>query len=510
MRAFYITALILSFNQLVFGQGFSKLYSINDTTRLYQEGVAVALDTNEFTSVVLSNDQVNDGILNQFYIHFIQSDTLGNLQQFIHIRMADTAYNIHPFDMIKLSNNTFLVSATYTQKYGPAPHHPILFNLSSTGNLLWSKALDVNCGSGSHNRLLELENGNILYVYHDFAEGFRPIYSLVDANGNFSNFNRFPWPSVMPRAFHLNNDATFDVMTNYGDLLNISSDLSQINSNRKYWKQGGISFQRLSNGKYLIASMQEFGGDPIFSLTEANGNVLWSKQISSTFGPLPTTYTTFDFNFIEETTEGNIAIGVWDMFAKRLNYIQLDQEGNLLTSRIGDNVLSHADYMGNNQIYTFNLEDFLTTDFVIEKRNLNTFYPCDFEVNNVVTNADAMEIASDSATLFPIAAPAVVDINLSVQTVANVVDFGTHCDFSTANITEETTTNINLYPNPTSGQIFIESQTDVLQVIVRNMMGQQVLVSRENHLDLSDLENGIYLLDITTANGRSVRKITKH
>ncbi|MDX1447063.1 T9SS type A sorting domain-containing protein [Lishizhenia sp.] len=508
MKAFYLSALLLLVNCSLFAQEFSKQFFINDTTRLYQGGVAVALDTNEFTSVVLSNDQVTDGILNQFYFHFIQSDTLGNLQQFIHVRMADTAYNIHPFNMIKLNNNTFLISATSRQKYGPSNSKPVLINMSETGNILWSKSLDVSCASGANNRLLQLSNGDILFVYQDFSHGFRPIYCLVDENGNFSNFNRFPWPSVMPRTLHLNDDGTFDLITSNGDLLNIEQDLSQINSNRKYFKQGGIFFHRLENGNYLIAIMQEFGGDPIFIMTDSQGTELWSKQIASTFGPVPINYTTFDFDFIEETADGNLLIGVHDMFAKRHNYLTIDMQGNLISSRIGNNVLSHAQHNGNDQMYIFNLGDFQTNNFILEKRKFNTFYPCDYEVENVVTDASAMEIQPDSASLFPVAAPTVIDINLNAQTVPNVVDFGTLCDFSTAG-TQENEVLIDVYPNPTNGIVHIESSSKIVHIRVRNALGQEVSVSRDSHLDLSGLENGIYLLEITTNAGRSLHKLVK-
>lgn len=506
MKAFYLSALFLLLNCSLFAQEFSKHFFINDTTRLYQEGVAVALDTNEFTSVVLSNDQVTDGILNQFYFHFIQSDTLGNLQQFIHVRMADTAYNIHPFNMIKLNNNTFLISATSRQKYGPSNSKPVLINMSETGNILWSKSLDVSCASGANNRLLQLSNGDILFVYQDFANGFRPIYCLVDENGNFSNFNRFPWPSVMPRTFHLNDDGTFDLITSNGDLLNIEQDLSQINSNRKYFKQGGIFFHRLENGNYLIAIMQEFGGDPIFIMTDSQGTELWSKQIASTFGPIPINYTTFDFDFIEETADGNLLIGVHDMFAKRHNFLTMDMQGNLISSRIGNNVLSHAANIGNDQMYIFNLGDFQTNNFILEKRKFNTFYPCDYEVENVVTDISAMEIQPDSASLFPISAPPIVNVNLSAQTVPNVVDFGTLCDFSTAG-TQENEVIIEIYPNPTKGTVNIESTSQIKNLSVRNTIGQIVFTGNENQIDLSFLESDVYLIEIETSEGKVLKKI---
>lgn len=69
-----------------------------------------------------------------------------------------------------------------------------------------------------------------------------------------------------------------------------------------------------------------------------------------------------------------------------------------------------------------------------------------------------------------------------------------------------------IYPNPTDGIIFIntENQT-ILNVSVLDILGKSVLDYNEGfkEINISQLQNGIYFLKITTLNGDFVQKILK-
>jgi hypothetical protein len=70
---------------------------------------------------------------------------------------------------------------------------------------------------------------------------------------------------------------------------------------------------------------------------------------------------------------------------------------------------------------------------------------------------------------------------------------------------------IRVYPNPSNGIFYIESDVEV-QLQVQNAMGQDVLVKNLNgssFLDLSKQANGVYTLKLETSQGTSTRKIIK-
>ena len=72
-----------------------------------------------------------------------------------------------------------------------------------------------------------------------------------------------------------------------------------------------------------------------------------------------------------------------------------------------------------------------------------------------------------------------------------------------ANATEDA---IQIYPNPTSGIVYIKSSKDINNVSIVDMMGRTVLVkqSHEKMLDLSMLPKGIYFVRVTTIDNSSI------
>lgn len=62
-----------------------------------------------------------------------------------------------------------------------------------------------------------------------------------------------------------------------------------------------------------------------------------------------------------------------------------------------------------------------------------------------------------------------------------------------------------VYPNPTSGMVTIQANDEIAQVTVFNLVGTEVLSNTTvgNTLDISSLDNGVYILKGMTANGAS-------
>jgi len=75
---------------------------------------------------------------------------------------------------------------------------------------------------------------------------------------------------------------------------------------------------------------------------------------------------------------------------------------------------------------------------------------------------------------------------------------------------------INIYPNPSTGKIFISNNlskkaenimvTDLLRNVIINLP-EQTLLQGNNELDLTSLQNGIYLLKVQTGNTSEIKKI---
>jgi len=63
---------------------------------------------------------------------------------------------------------------------------------------------------------------------------------------------------------------------------------------------------------------------------------------------------------------------------------------------------------------------------------------------------------------------------------------------------DELTTNLSIYPNPTSGVLHIQADSPIAFATVYNSIGKKVQVSLiDNELDLSQLSNGLYIVNLS-------------
>ncbi|MBO9700676.1 MAG: PQQ-dependent sugar dehydrogenase [Sporocytophaga sp.] len=69
---------------------------------------------------------------------------------------------------------------------------------------------------------------------------------------------------------------------------------------------------------------------------------------------------------------------------------------------------------------------------------------------------------------------------------------------------------ILIYPNPTTEKISIETDLNIKSVVIRDNLGRIVLsLKSENQIDMTDMSNGIYFMEVETDRGKSIRKISK-
>ena len=71
---------------------------------------------------------------------------------------------------------------------------------------------------------------------------------------------------------------------------------------------------------------------------------------------------------------------------------------------------------------------------------------------------------------------------------------------------EEIDVNVRIYPNPTKGIVNIEVE-GLKGIMVMNSLGQIVLETVDNQIDLSQFGSSIFILRIETETGVSIQKI---
>lgn len=78
-------------------------------------------------------------------------------------------------------------------------------------------------------------------------------------------------------------------------------------------------------------------------------------------------------------------------------------------------------------------------------------------------------------------------------------------------VDENQLTNLSIYPNPTTGILYINYQTPISKIEIYNQLGQLLIENTlSNEIDISNLNNNLYLVKIIAKNGNfEVRKIIK-
>ena len=67
----------------------------------------------------------------------------------------------------------------------------------------------------------------------------------------------------------------------------------------------------------------------------------------------------------------------------------------------------------------------------------------------------------------------------------------------------------NIYPNPTSDFIQIETSENIREINIYSSLGQKVMASQETKINVKSLKSGVYWVEIKTKSGSTVHKIVK-
>ena len=81
---------------------------------------------------------------------------------------------------------------------------------------------------------------------------------------------------------------------------------------------------------------------------------------------------------------------------------------------------------------------------------------------------------------------------------------------------EEMTASFNIYPNPVSDKLYIETEAEIEEVVIYDIYGrvQNLKISEtqklRNLIDVTELNSGVYFVKVVTANGEAVKRIIKN
>ena len=90
-----------------------------------------------------------------------------------------------------------------------------------------------------------------------------------------------------------------------------------------------------------------------------------------------------------------------------------------------------------------------------------------------------------------------------------ITDAGLDCP--TASVEDQNQLNITIYPNPSSDRVYIEGNYSQLKAVVYDILGKQVIKeSITNSIDISQLEKGVYILQLSDGAKLTTERILKN
>ena len=90
-----------------------------------------------------------------------------------------------------------------------------------------------------------------------------------------------------------------------------------------------------------------------------------------------------------------------------------------------------------------------------------------------------------------------------------IQDGGLNC--STAGVDDQNQLDISIYPNPSSDTVYIDGNYSQLKVVVYDILGKQVInKSITNKIDISQLEKGVYILQLSDGAKLTTQRIIKN
>ena len=90
-----------------------------------------------------------------------------------------------------------------------------------------------------------------------------------------------------------------------------------------------------------------------------------------------------------------------------------------------------------------------------------------------------------------------------------ITDDGLDC--ATAGVDDQNQLDISIYPNPTSDIVYVEGNYSQLKAVVYDILGKQVMNKPiTNHIDISHLEKGVYMLQLSDGVKLTTQRILKN
>ena len=231
---------------------------------------------------------------------------------------------------------------------------------------------------------------------------------------------------------------------------------------------------------------------------------------------------TLTTNFTNNTYVNNLDTGTHASALNRAT-IGLEKRGTgIVNSQINNCIFWNNLDVGNATAKAINrIADTFspTTTFVNNSLDSDNFSTITNKVNSITTNPQFVSTTNFQLTSGSPAIDAGNNTNVlgTTDLLGNArihnttVDMGAYeYDLALNSVSFQTQNNFKIYPNPTSYSLTIDTTEEIKSISIYSLDGKEILHSFEKNIDVSGLQNGMYLVKIiNTTNTIGIKKFQK-
>ena len=503
-----------------------------------------------------------------FFMHAVGTDALitklDSAGHFIWAKQINgTQYNYALSVVTDAANNIFYTG----QVYGRADFNPdtlaadtffitpatgvedvFVSALNASGNFMWAKSFAGNTNASGNSISIDTHNNLIVCGGFSGVVDFNPDTLAADtfkltAVGNTTDIfiaklnpqGKFRWAGGIGGN---NTDIAFQVTTNSAD---------EVYTIGNFGTTVDFDPDTLAADTFNLTT---FGGGDIFvSRFDSTGAFQWVKQMGGSgadygksicLGPnasfFATGYfsTTADFNASPATytlTASPSGINGYAVKYGLCNTSSTTQNVSICQGTaysINSHLYGlpgtyydtlHTSMGGCDSMVTTNLSvNYITAAFTYTPSGgSNQFFFQDssyFSTGNSITTYSWSFVNSGGTQTSNVSNPTVV-LNSYTTTVCLIVTTVNGCSDTTCKLITQTITGINqinnqaaisIYPNPANNKITIDAN-DIVDVKLFDVLGKQITTIKENQIDVSNLPNAVYFIQVQTKQGITTQKI---
>ncbi len=400
-----------------------------------------------------------------------------------------------------------------------------LLKLDADGSLIWKKVITGDGGKAIFSIALDHQENILISGYYEgsiilgdstylnssntfSSDGF---LAKLDANGNFLNSLDFKSPPqgniIYIENLKVNsaNEILASVNVSDGSVLSDGTTFTGTSKGVIKWNKD-LSFNKyfsIEANNFWIANYELSPNDDIvISATAADtfyvdGQMYIPENLNQTQVTMKIDGGTFQSHFVK-------------MYGEATQYssgIYIDDQDNIYTT------ISYVDTLTIDGIQFFpEYEDNMAISLLRLDNNGNLLWFKDIAIGRYV--AAGFMNADKKGDLY-------IEFSMSMGVdIGNVpvTSFG-DSDLFIVKLTDQTlsiddrqaldNTTIEIYPNPTSAMIHVSAEHPIQSIRVLDAKGRRLLTTSDRSIDLSGFNDGIYLFDIVTDEGRMTKRIIK-